>query len=145
MTVLEGQGPNVHEWTRDDERLARPYYENAADGRIVLPYCTGCENFHWYPEIVCPRCQAAGWEWRQVTPRSRLFTWMRVEHAFTTELKDKVPFFIALVEMVGAPSVRLITNLVDLDPADLREGMELVGTFREPVWSTDKLPLFTPA
>jgi uncharacterized OB-fold protein len=79
-----------------------------------------------------------------VAAKGTLFSWTVVRHAFDRELRDAVPFVVALVEMTDAPGVRLISNLVEFEPRNLAIGTRLVARFEPPVWSSQPLPVFTP-
>jgi uncharacterized OB-fold protein len=54
----------------------------------------------------------------------------------------KVPYTVAIVELVEQPGLRLTTNIVNCDPADVRIDMPVKVLFEnvEDVW----LPLFEP-
>ncbi|MBM3488969.1 MAG: OB-fold domain-containing protein [Alphaproteobacteria bacterium] len=73
----------------------------------------------------CPHCQAADIAWQPVSGRATLYTWSVVRHPFTEDLKARVPVTIGLVEFADAPGVRLITELIDLKPEEIRIGMQL--------------------
>lgn len=54
------------------------------------------------------------------------------------------PYIVAMVELDDEPDVRLITNIVDASPDDIRVGLPVEVFFEE--WGDDKvwLPLFRP-
>jgi uncharacterized OB-fold protein len=53
-----------------------------------------------------------------------------------------VPYVAAIVDLDEGP--RMMTNVVDCDPADLRIGMELVAVYR-PLDDEFTVPVFVPA
>jgi len=123
-------------------RQPEPFLEAVKAGRLVLPFCDDCSQYHWYPMPRCPHCSSDQIAWRDVKDVARLFTWTVVRHAFAPELADKVPFVLALVEPTEAPGVRLVTNIYDCDPSDLHIGALLRADFRCPVWSDTPYPVF---
>src|SRR5690606_30489365 len=94
------------------DRLHEPFYTAAEEQRLVLPWCPPCRQWRWYPEWLCPHCQAADWEWSDVRGPASLAAWTVVEHAFSPALAPALPFTIALVEFEDAPGVRQVTNLI---------------------------------
>jgi len=103
----------------------RGFWDDVRQGRLSFPRCRACGKRHWYPMKRCPHCQAADIAWQPVSGRATLYTWSVVRHPFTEDLKARVPVTIGLVEFADAPGVRLITELIDLKPEEIRIGMQL--------------------
>jgi uncharacterized OB-fold protein len=40
-----------------------PFWRAAAEGRLVLPLCKNCRQYHWYPRAVCPHCHGENLDW----------------------------------------------------------------------------------
>ena len=73
-----------------------------------------------------------------------VFTYTVVHHPFAPEWRDRVPYAIVLVEPDGAPGVRLVAHVVDVDPAEIRVGQRL--TCVAPEGETQRPPVrFRPA
>jgi uncharacterized OB-fold protein len=88
---------------------------------------------------MCPECGGLTWVARAVAGTG-------VVHSFTITHHPplagfETPFVVALVELDGG--TRLVTNLVDIDPPDVRVGLPVEVTF---VAVDDELilPLFRP-
>lgn len=109
----------------------RPFWSAAARGELALPRCDGCGAFCWYPKERCPACGSTTFTWTALSGRGRLFSWTVVRHAFLPEFAGLVPFVPALVALDEDPSVRLVTRIVDCDPADLRVDQPVEVVFRE--------------
>lgn len=104
-----------------------PFFEEASVGRLSFPRCADCGRFHWYPMKLCPHCRSRALSWQPVEPTGRLYSWTRVDFAFDRSLD--VPYFVGLLEFDGAPGVRLITNLIDVEEASLDFEQEMVPDF----------------
>ena len=86
--------------------LAGPFWQAAADGKLVICSCANCEVDIWYPKERCDHCnQEAGW--RELEGRARLLSWTVVERALNPNFA--VPYIPALVEPLDAPGVQLVT------------------------------------
>jgi uncharacterized protein len=71
-----------------------------------------CARFHWYPMPLCPHCQSADLEWRQVRGRGTLYSWTEIHHAFDARYTGPLPYIVGLIAFDDAPGVRLISNIV---------------------------------
>ena len=106
------------------------HFEGLAAHSLRFPRCGACGRFHWYPMPGCPRCGSDAVQWHAVAGRGRLWSWTVVRHAYAPELRDRLPYVVALMTFDDAPGVRLVTNVVGVDPAALAIGMELDPVFR---------------
>jgi uncharacterized protein len=111
MTVVaatEGRAPAFPEPVIT--RATKPYWDELNNGRLTLQHCRHC-GANWLPgREECPRCLEAEWEWRSASGQARLISWVVVHRAFHPAFADRVPYNVAIVELVEGP--RLITNIV---------------------------------
>jgi len=91
-----------------------PFWAGAAAGELRLVFCSACGHPRWPPRPLCPDCQSFDFEWRQVVPRGRLYTWTVVEHQTTPGVP--APYIVGLVELDEYPGVRLLGQ-VTADPS----------------------------
>jgi uncharacterized OB-fold protein len=92
---------------------------NAREHRIAFPHCEACRRFHWYPMPQCPHCQSGRIAWKPVSGAGTIFSFTEVRHAFDKSRRDRLPYIVAMVTFHDAPGVRLITNVVGADLAEL--------------------------
>lgn len=132
---------------------ARPFWDGAGAGELRLPRCGGCDRIHWYPEGPCRRCGAAAGDdgplrWEAVSGRGTLFSWAVVTQVFLPGFRGLVPMVPALVAVDEDPDVRIVTRVVDAEPADLRVDQPVRVVFRplafEGVPGSVIAPLFVP-
>jgi uncharacterized OB-fold protein len=109
---------------------AREFWAAAARGELRLPRCDACGRFVWYPDGACRACGATAQTWTAVGGRGRLFSWSVVHRAFIPQLADAVPYVTGLVAIDEDPAVRLVTRVVDVEPAQLRVDMPVRVVFR---------------
>lgn len=131
-----------------DERTA-PFFEGAARGELVVPRCDTCASLTWYPMTTCDRCGATSFAWTPVSGRGGLFSWTVVERAFLPAFEDRVPFVSGLVALEDDPRVRIVSYVVDCDPAALTVDQPVVASFRPLRFATvpDRevvVPMFVP-
>ncbi|MBP7659804.1 MAG: OB-fold domain-containing protein [Burkholderiaceae bacterium] len=112
-----------------------PFWKAAAQGRFVLPTCTGCGKAHWYPRNFCPFCFSDAIEWRESAGTATIYS-------FTSMPRATPVIVVAYVRLDEGPL--MLTNLVDCDPAepaiDRRVKVKFVASE-----SGRMLPMFTLA
>ncbi len=122
-----------------------PFWSGTEAGEIRLPFCPACGQPHWPPRPICPHCRNMAFVWRPVSGKGTVYTWTVVEHQTTPGIRP--PYVVALVELAGYPSVRLLGQLTGVAPHRLCIGMPVIATFdrmREGVtlvnWTTEPEP-----
>lgn len=131
-------------WTRplpvvDDEN--RHYWEAGAGGCLSFDACAGCGALLHPPAPVCRYCRSSDQVRREV-PGDATVVGFTVNHQ-QWDPRFSPPYCVAVVALDADPRVRLTTNLVDVDVADLRVGMRVEPRFEqhEDVW----VPIYVPA
>ena len=72
----------------------------------------------------------------------QVFSYTIVHHPVSDLVRERVPYNIVVVEFPGVEDVRLVSNVVDLPPEDIRIGMP-VRLIWEPAENGIPLPRFT--
>lgn len=99
---------------------AQPFWDAAAEGRLLLPRCTACGVFIWYPRDWCPECLSREIEWIEASGRGTIYSHTTVRRGAPPALRDAVPYVVAVVELDEGP--RMLTNVVTEDPGALQVG-----------------------
>lgn len=134
-----GERPR-HLPTVDD--TTRPFWEAARAGRLMACRCGRCTETFLYPRPFCPSCWSDAVSWIELSGRGTLYTYSIVHRTDLPPFAGRVPYVAALVDLDEGP--RLMTNVVDCAPDELRVGMPLEVTFRAESEEIH-LPLFRPA
>jgi uncharacterized OB-fold protein len=104
----------------------RPYWDAADQGRLVVPFCTACEEFFWYPRGFCPRCAGSTVEYRDATGGGVIYSYTIVDNAFGP-WAERLPFVVAWVTL--DEGVTVATNIVEADESDLAVGASVSAVF----------------
>lgn len=123
-----------------DDALAAPFWNAAREDRLVLPYDRASGRCTWYPHA------GADIDWREAKGPARLVAWSVVRAPINPDFEP--PYAPALVVLDCEPGVRLVTQIVDCDFAELRCDMALELCFRtlEPrTHAPFRAPVFRPA
>lgn len=120
----------------------KEFWNAAKEHRFLLYQCQGCKTFY-YPDIECTRCEdlRPPMKWVDSSGRGKLFTWIVMHRKYHDGFADDVPYNVALVELEEGPFY--LTNIVDCENDQLKQGMELDVTF-EQVTDEIILPKFKP-
>lgn len=123
---------------------AKPYWEGARDGKLMIPKCRACGKAFLYPRVLCPFCASREIDWIQASGRGRLYSFEIAHQILNKAFKVRTPVVLAMVELEEGP--RLLTNLVEVepDPATLRCDMPVEVVF-EKLTDQVSLPMFRPA
>ncbi|MFJ9816672.1 Zn-ribbon domain-containing OB-fold protein [Streptomyces sp. NPDC101151] len=117
--------------------FTRPYWEAAAEGRLLIRRCADCGRAHHYPREFCPHCWSEEVAWEEASGRATLYTWSTVHRNDLPPFGDRVPYVAAVVDLAEGP--RMMTELVECAAEEPAAGMPLRVTFRE------GKPVFKPA
>jgi len=103
----------------DTETL--PWWEAAARHELMVQRCSHCGYMRLPPAPVCGECQSFDLHLTQVSGRGEVYTYTIVHRPIAMD--QTVPFVIAVIDLEGAPGVRLISNLVEIDPDEVAIGL----------------------
>jgi uncharacterized OB-fold protein len=123
------------------EHGTEPFWAACNAERLLMQRCTACGRLRWHPAPLCPDCQAASHDWVPLSGRGRVHTWTVVTHPVHPAAAAKVPYVVVEVELEEQAGLRMLSNLVDADPAALRFDAPVIVTF-ESHPSGQKLPMF---
>jgi len=117
--------------------ITLPWWEAAAEHRLLVQRCTVCGRTRLPPAPVCPACRAEGSDWTEVSGRGEVYTYTIVHGPVAAQ--QEVPFVVAVVALEGAGDVRIISNVVGVEPSAVEIGMPV-----ELVWEDMSADLAIP-
>ncbi|WP_406000152.1 Zn-ribbon domain-containing OB-fold protein [Streptomyces sp. NBC_00829] len=126
----------------ETDDFTRPFWEAAAEGRLLIRRCRACAKAHHYPREFCPHCWSEDVGWEQASGRATLYTWSVVHRNDLPPFGDRVPYVAAVVDLREGP--RMMTGIVGCAEPDLRIGMDLLVAFRGGGKGGVSVPVFRP-
>lgn len=126
----------------DDD--TRAYWEAAARGELAMQRCAACGHWRFPPRPACPRCRSFDSSWERVSGRGTLVSFVVVHGPVLPAFAERVPFAVALIELDEDAQLRVVGNLLDVEPAQARIGMRVEVAF-ETVAEGVVLPQWRPA
>jgi hypothetical protein len=120
----------------------RPFWTGGEHGELRMLRCRPCGTWVHPPGPRCPDATC-----RSKDLAAEALSGRAVVHTYTVNHQPWIPGFdppyvIAIVELPEQEGLRLTTDLVDVDPADVEIGMavEVLFEHHDDVW----IPLFRP-
>ena len=118
-----------------------PFWAATARGVLLLQRCGNCGTVIWYPRFVCARCHATELAWFEASGRGTIYSFTVTTRGIL-EYRDCGPYVLAFVELAEGP--KMLTNIVDADPAQLSIGQAVEVVFHD-TGAGSALPRFRPA
>ncbi|MBV9921162.1 MAG: Zn-ribbon domain-containing OB-fold protein [Pseudonocardia sp.] len=101
------------------------FWAAAAERRLVVQRCRGCGARHHPPRPMCPDCRSLDLEMADVSGRGIVYSYSLLHHPRHPAFS--YPVVAVLVDL--EEGARVLSNLVGVEPADVRIGMEVQVTF----------------
>jgi uncharacterized OB-fold protein len=136
MTPLPAAGPRMLPAVTDE---TRDFWTGGGEGRLLIPRCTLCRRWVLPASSTCPECGGATGS-EEVSGGATVMTWTVNAHPFHPDVPP--PNLIAIVVLDEQDDLRLATNLIGCDEADLRSGLPVQVVFEDRGQAF--YPLFTP-
>ncbi|MEV5282164.1 OB-fold domain-containing protein [Streptomyces sp. NPDC051994] len=118
-----------------------PFWEYAARGELRVQACAApdCGRLRFPPRPCCPHCQSFDSEWRRVSGRGRIWSYVFPHPPLLPDYAAQAPYNAVIVELAEDPLIRLVGNVVaepdapldSVDPARLRIGARVQVAFTE--------------
>jgi uncharacterized OB-fold protein len=108
-----------------------PFWEAAAQHRLVVPRCVGCGAFRFPPSPFCWRCRAQDVHWVERPGRGVVYSFTIVWHPIVPDLADTVPYAPAVVEIPDTDGVRIVGAVTDASPSDVHVGRAVELVWRD--------------
>jgi hypothetical protein len=115
----------------------RPYFDAAAQGRLLVKRCSDCGQQHHYPRAMCPFCASDQTEWTEASGAGTIYSFA------VAKLPSGGAHVLAYVTLDDC-ELTMLTNIVADAPADLRIGDAVNVIFRD-VADGIVIPMFSPA
>ena len=113
-----------------------PYFQAAAEGKLLLKKCNQCGQHHHYPRAMCPFCWSDKVEWVQSKGTGEIYTYS------VTRRGGPTPYCIAYVTLDEGP--KMMTNIVDCDLDAIKVGQKVKVAFKK-TEGDFAMPVFVPA
>ncbi len=129
--------PRMSDATKD-------FWEGCKNDEIRIQKCLDCNTFRFPPQMMCRKCNSVESEWTKVSGEGAIYSFTMPTNQSPGEFPARgfeYPYSIALIELDGTDGVRIASNIVDCELADIRIGLRVKPHFVELTEEID-LPLY---
>ena len=110
------------------------YFNAAKEGKLLVGKCSDCNEYHFYPRVLCPHCSSDRTEWVPAKGTGVIYTWSTMRRGVPA------PYTIAYVTL--DEGVSMMTNIVDSDGDAMKIGDRVKLVFK-PAEDGTPVPMFT--
>ena len=118
------------------------FWAKAKEGKLTACQCGACGTFRMPPSPFCPKCQSQETRWPELPGTGTVYSYVVCHRSPYPDVPD-FTYVPVVVDLDGAPGARLVTNLIDVDPDQVRVGMKVQVLFSD-IRDGWKLPTFRP-
>ena len=104
------------------DQWTQPFWDAARAHELKVPRCGDCGRFRMPPSPFCANCQSQHVQWVALNGRGTVYSYTIITTPVIPEAVDSVPYLPAIIEVEGAPGVRLISCVVGARVSDVRIG-----------------------
>lgn len=125
-------------------RVAEPkaslvsHLEGIQQDKYVIPRCGSCGKVSHPLDMTCEACGATAFDMISVQGRGRVYSFIAMRRPEMTAASSPIAALVDLEE-----GVRVATNLVDVEFAEIEFGMEVELEFRQ-TQTGKRIPVFKP-
>jgi uncharacterized protein len=107
--------------------VSRPFWDGLVRHRIMVQFSPSLDRYVFYPRNLAPGTLADDLEWREIDGGGTLYTYTVARRPTGPPWADAVPQLPAVVQWDAGP--KFSTELVEIDPDDIRIGMRVRPVF----------------
>ena len=101
------------------------FWDHCAERRLLFQSCAACEQTRHPPTPICSRCGSTRLQWVEAPEHATVFTFTVVHHPSHPAVIGHLPYVVAVVDFPQLAQVRLVTNVTDVDPPQMRVGLSV--------------------
>jgi uncharacterized OB-fold protein len=105
------------------DRDSAPYWRALAEGRFEVQQCLDCGHWTWPPRPICSNCHNFNLEFRPVSGKGEVHSWVTPHRALYPSLRDYVPYTIALVRLDEEDDILVPGRMISL--VEMRQGLRV--------------------
>jgi hypothetical protein len=119
---------------------SKPYWQAAAEDRLVIRKCNSCGNVHFMPRYLCPSCWSEDLEWIEACGKGTVYSFTVIRRASDPAFSSLVPYVVALIDLEEGP--RMMANVIGPNAIEVSIG-DTVEVLFEDRGAETKVPQFT--
>jgi len=103
------------------------FYDGLREHKLLIQQCSDCKTLRVPPRPMCGNCQSLNWEPLESSGRGTVYSYVMPQYPPLPFFE--YPYIVALIELDDG--VRIVSNLVGIDPAEVKVGMAVEVGYEE--------------
>ena len=116
-------------WLPEPNEDSKPFFEGAKEGKLRLQTCNNCGHWSFPLMSICQACGSQDITWKDSTGEGTVYAHGRLARQYHPRHADRLPIVLAQVDI--AEGVRINTNIVGTDPAEIKAGDRVKVAFEK--------------
>ena len=122
-------------------QIVKEFYEGTKKHKLLVQHCNDCGRNIFYPKTFCPYCWSENIGWIDSKGKGKLYSYTVCMSNVSEVFELDLPYVVGVVDL--EEGVRLLTNIVDCRPEDIKCDIDVEVVFRD-VNEEFTLPMFRP-
>ncbi len=104
------------------------FWDALGRGEAIAQNCDGCKRTRYPIVPVCPYCGGTAWNWKTLSGKGTVFSWVRYVRSYLPEFEDLMPYVVLSVQLEeGARMFGRLLDKLDRDaPISIGAPVEMV-------------------
>jgi uncharacterized OB-fold protein len=119
----------------------RPFWQATKKNELRMQQCLDCQHIRYPINHVCPKCLSEKAEWKQLSGRGEVFSYIVFHQIYHPGFAKDVPYNVAMIQLEEGP--RMISNVVGVPVDQVKVGDKVEAVF-DPVTEDITVPRFSP-
>lgn len=99
------------------------FWTGGAHRKLMIAFCSDCAHAIHPPQLICPKCWSEAIEFKPVSGTGTVYAFTVNHQPWAPGME--VPFALAVVDLDGAPGVRVTAEVVNTDPESVAIGQKM--------------------
>ena len=113
-----------------------PFFAAAQRRQLVVQRCRQCDTHRFPAREICSECLSNVADWVPVSGKGEIFSFNVMHQIYHPGFAAEVPYAVVVIKL--AEGAKMLSNVVDVAPHDIRIGMPVEVTFED---ITDEITL----
>ncbi len=88
---------------------SKTFWEGVHDHKLLLQNCDDCNQYIFYPRIICPHCFSDQLTWQETSGQGKIHSFT-VVHKAPPPFQDETPFVVGIIEL--EEGVRMMSRII---------------------------------
>ena len=106
------------------------FWDGARQHRLLILRCQTCGHYVHLPRPVCRFCNSVDLVPAEMSGNGFVYSYTVARQAFHPWFADRLPYVIAVIELVEETGLRMLSNVIDCTPEDVTVGADVEVVFQ---------------